>query len=67
MDIHSKNNNQVTSSMEMEAESLTAWRTLKPASYKIGSTTYIVSGKYKKEGKEYLTDKIWRLIKNSEE
>jgi len=29
---------------------------------KIGGTTYIVTSKYKEDGKEGLLDKIWRLI-----
>jgi hypothetical protein len=33
------------------------------AQRKIGGTTYIVYGKWKKEG-ETLKDKIWRLIEN---
>ena len=32
--------------------------------YKIGSTTYIVSGKYKENAREGLLDKLWRLIEN---
>jgi len=34
--------------------------------YKVGSTTYIITGKYKKSGKEGLLDKLWRLIENDE-
>ncbi|MCL2036368.1 MAG: transposon-encoded TnpW family protein [Oscillospiraceae bacterium] len=34
------------------------------AEYKIGTTIYIVTGTYKKEGKEGLLDKLWRLIKS---
>ncbi|MCL2083564.1 MAG: transposon-encoded TnpW family protein [Oscillospiraceae bacterium] len=31
---------------------------------KIGNTTYIVTGTYKKDAKEGLMDKLWRLMKN---
>ena len=34
---------------------------------KIGGTTYIVSGKYKENGKEGLIDKLWRLIEHDED
>jgi len=33
---------------------------------KIGSTTYIITGKYPKDGKPKLVDKLWRLIENDE-
>jgi hypothetical protein len=34
---------------------------------KIGGTTYIITGKYRKSAKETLPEKLWRLIENNAE